>query len=71
MNRYPIEIFWSDEDDGYIALAPDLPGCSAWGKTEAEALREIHDAIAAWADACRKSGEPVPPPSVHAWRAVA
>ena len=30
---YPIEVFWSDEDDGYVAFAPDLAGASAWGKT--------------------------------------
>ena len=34
MTKYPIEVFWSDEDEGYIAVVPDLPGCSAWGKTE-------------------------------------
>jgi len=29
--KYPIEVFWSDEDEGFIAVVPDLPGCSAWG----------------------------------------
>jgi antitoxin HicB len=48
MTKYPIEVFWSDEDKGYIAVVPDLPGCSAWGKTEADAIREAQDAIAAW-----------------------
>lgn len=43
--KYLIEIFWSDEDEGHIAIVPDLPGCSAWGATEEEALREIHDAM--------------------------
>jgi len=63
MNKYPIEIFWSDEDEGYIALAPDLPGCNAWGHTEEEAIKELHDAMDAWISACDKSGEPVPEPS--------
>ncbi len=63
MNKYPIEIFWSDEDEGYIAIAPDLPGCNAWGHTEEEAIKELHDAMAAWIKACDKSGEPVPEPS--------
>jgi len=44
MRKYPIEVFWSDEDEGYIAVVPDLAGCSAWGKTEAEAIREARDA---------------------------
>lgn len=43
MNRYPLNIFWSTEDKGFIAEAPDLPGCSAWGETEAEAAREAQD----------------------------
>ena len=38
MTRYPIEVFGSEEDDGFIAVVPDLAGCSAWGKTEVEAL---------------------------------
>ncbi|MBT9099066.1 type II toxin-antitoxin system HicB family antitoxin [Methylovulum psychrotolerans] len=63
MNKYPIEIFWSDEDEGYIAIAHDLPGCNAWGHTEQEALIELHDAMAAWFIACDKSGEPRPEPS--------
>ena len=71
MNRYCIEIFWSDEDDGYIALVPDLPGCSAWGNTQEEALREIQNAVSAWIEACEKSGDPVPMPSRHAMRAAA
>ena len=37
--KFPIEVFWSDEDEGYIAVVPDLPGCNAGGKTEAEAIR--------------------------------
>lgn len=63
--RYAIEIFWSEKDDGYIAVVPDLPGCSAFGATPEEAAREIQDAIAAWLEACRAAGEPVPAPSHH------
>ena len=36
---------WTDEDEGYIAPAPDLPGCSAFGRTPEEAVRDIGDAI--------------------------
>ena len=62
-SRYPAYIFWSDEDEGFIALAPDLPGCSAFGSTQAEALRELQDAITAWRKAAAKAGHPIPPPS--------
>ena len=37
-SRYPAYIFWSVEDEGFIAIAPDLPGCSAFGGTQAEAF---------------------------------
>ena len=53
MTRYPLEIFWSEEDKGFIAEAPDLPGCSAWGATEANAAREAQRAIAAWLEAAK------------------
>jgi antitoxin HicB len=70
VNYYLIEIAWSDEDEGFIATAPDLPGCSAWGRTRAEAAREIEDAQAAWIEACEASGEPVPQPSTQARQAA-
>ena len=66
MVRYPIEVFWSGEDEGYIAIAPDLPGSSAWGETEAEAVKELHAAIGLWIKAARKVGNPVPKPSDRA-----
>jgi len=53
MHEYPIELFWSGEDKGYIAVVPDLPGCSGWGKSEAEAISEVHDAIEAWKQAAK------------------
>jgi predicted RNase H-like HicB family nuclease len=45
MNKYAIEIFYSEEDEGYIAIVPELPECSAFGETEEDALREIKVAI--------------------------
>lgn len=62
MNHYLIEIHWSDEDQGFIATVPDLPGCCAWGRSVADAAREIEDAQAAWIAACLSSGEPLPRP---------
>jgi len=63
MTRYPIEVFWSDEDDGFIAVVPDLAGCTAWGKTEVDAIREAHDAIASWIEAAASMKRAIPPPS--------
>lgn len=62
-NRYPAQVFWSDEDEGYIALATDLPGCSAFGETQQEALTELQSAIVAWIEAARAAGNPIPAPS--------
>ena len=61
--RYPLEVFWSNPDEGFMARAPDLPGCSAWGKDEGQAIREAHDAIAAWLKAAKAAGREIPEPS--------
>ena len=45
MGREKIEIFYSEEDEGYTAIAPEMPECSAFGETEEEALKEIKVAI--------------------------
>jgi predicted RNase H-like HicB family nuclease len=59
---YHINIFYSDEDGGYIADIPDLKACSAFGRTPEEALREVETAKAAWLESARDSGKPIPPP---------
>jgi antitoxin HicB len=61
--RYPIEVFYSNEDGGFIAVAKDLPGCSAFGKTPADAAAEIQHAIKAWREAAAAAGNLVPEPS--------
>lgn len=71
MNRYPIEIFWSDEDQAFIAIAPDLPGCSAGGATELEALQELQIAMQLWLEAAQAMGRPLPMPSRRVHQAVA
>ena len=62
MKDYHINIFYSNEDGGYIADLPDLPACSAFGATPAEALREIEIAKRAWLRAAKTEGEPIPKP---------
>ena len=64
--RYRAEIFWSDENYGYIAIAPELPGCNAFGETQEAALRELHDAIEAWIESARSVGKAVPEPMPRA-----
>jgi predicted RNase H-like HicB family nuclease len=60
---YPSEVLWSDEDEGFIALAPDMPGCSAFGATREEAERELQDGILAWIASAQNVGNPIPAPS--------
>ena len=63
MRKYPIEVFWSDKDEGYVAVVPDLAGCSVWGKTESEAMRGTRDAIEAWVKAAKSAKRSIPEPS--------
>lgn len=60
--KYAIEIFYSKEDEGYIAVIPELPGCSAFGETEEEALKEIKIAMELWITTAKNEGFKVPKP---------
>jgi len=62
MQDYHINIFYSDDDEGYIADIPDLEACSAFGETPDEALHEVQKAKDLWIKAARADGKPVPPP---------
>jgi predicted RNase H-like HicB family nuclease len=62
MGDYHINIFYSEEDGGYIADIPDLEACSAFGETPEEALREVQKAKLLWLEAARSERKPIPPP---------
>ena len=62
MKDYHINIFYSEEDAGYIADIPDLEVCSAFGATPDEALREVLLAKSAWIEAAREEGKLIPSP---------
>lgn len=62
MKDYHINIFFSEEDGGYIADIPDLEACSAFGTTPEEALREVQIAKEAWLAAARDCHKPIPEP---------
>jgi predicted RNase H-like HicB family nuclease len=59
-SKYRVEIFWSDEDGGYIANVPDLRYCSAFGESYEEALREVLVAMELHLDTLREEGRPTP-----------
>lgn len=62
MKDYHINVFYSEEDGGYIADIPDLEACSAFGKTPQEAVKQVEIAKAIWLEAAREAGKPVPSP---------
>lgn len=64
-SKYEIDIFWSEEDEAYIAVVPDLPYCSAWGETYEDALREIQVAIRGHLKVAGKYGDPIPQPKAR------
>jgi predicted RNase H-like HicB family nuclease len=62
MNKYAVEIVYSDKAEGYIAVVPELPGCSALADTEEEALMEIKNAITIWLSYAEVEKRTIPEP---------
>ena len=62
MVRYEVIIYWSKEDDAFIAEAPELPGCAADGATYQEALANIEVIIQEWIDTAKELGRTIPEP---------
>ncbi len=62
MYKYETIIYWSNEDEAFIAEVPELPGCMAHGNTQQEALSNAGDAIELWLDTAREHGDPIPEP---------
>ena len=60
--RYEIIIYWSNEDQLFIAEVPELPGCMAHGDTHEAALTNVKEAIELWIDTAKEFGDPVPEP---------
>lgn len=61
-HRYEIIIYWSDEDNSFIAVVPELPGCMAHGDTPEAALTNVNDAVQLWLETAREFGDPIPEP---------
>ena len=59
-DKYKVEIFYSEEDQGYIAVAPELKGCSAFGETKEQALQELDIAMALWIKVAIEDNEVLP-----------
>lgn len=62
MIRYEIIIYWSEDDQSFIAEVPELPGCAADGSTYQEALKNVEQIIKEWIETAQKLGRPIPQP---------
>jgi predicted RNase H-like HicB family nuclease len=62
MDRYEIIIYWSDDDDAFVAEVPELPGCAAHGNTHEDALGNAKTAMQLWIDTAKEFGDPIPEP---------
>ncbi|WP_040417458.1 type II toxin-antitoxin system HicB family antitoxin [Desulfonatronospira thiodismutans] len=62
MFKYETIIYWSEEDQAYLAEVPELPGCMAHGDSYEAALANVKEAIQLWIDTAREFGDPVPEP---------
>ncbi|MEK7205061.1 MAG: type II toxin-antitoxin system HicB family antitoxin [candidate division NC10 bacterium] len=62
MSKYEIVLFWSKEDQEFIAEVPELPGCMADGATRQEAIANAETVIREWIERARELGRPVPRP---------
>ena len=60
--KYEIIIFWSDEDNAFVAEVPELPGCMADGQTYQEALSNAQQIIQEWITTAKELGRTVPQP---------
>jgi predicted RNase H-like HicB family nuclease len=61
-SKYGIIIFWSEDDEAFVAEVPELPGCMADGKTYQEALENAEQIIDEWIETAQEEGRPIPQP---------
>jgi len=62
MYKYEVIVYWSEEDQAYIAEVPELPGCMADGETYEGALKNIQVTISEWIETARTLGREIPVP---------
>ena len=62
MHKYEVIIYWSAEDEIFVADVPELPGCMAHGATQEAALAQAQEAMQLWIDTAGEFGDPVPEP---------
>ena len=60
--KYEVIIYWSNDDNAFVAEVPELPGCMAHGETQSKALKSANEAIALWLGTAQELGRVVPEP---------
>ena len=61
-NKYEVIIYWSEEDQSYVAEVPELPGCMADGETYQDAIKNAEIVIQEWIETAHKLRRPIPQP---------
>ena len=61
-HTYEIIVYWSPQDNVYVAEVPELPGCMAHGTTQEDAVHNVNDAVDLWVDTAKEFGDPIPSP---------
>ena len=61
-HKYEVILYWSNEDEVFVAEVPELPGCMAHGHSQELALKNVNDAVELWLETAREFGNPVPEP---------
>jgi len=62
MTKYEVIIYWSDDDDSFIAEVPELPGCMADGTTYNEVMKRIQEVMDEWIETAKQLDRPIPEP---------
>ena len=62
MYKYEVILYWSNEDDAFVAEVPELPGCMAHGDTPEKALKSAKQAMQLWIDTAKEFGDLIPEP---------
>jgi predicted RNase H-like HicB family nuclease len=65
MHKYEIIIYWSEEDEVFVAEVPELKGCMAHGKTQSDAVININEAIELWIETAEEFGDEIPTPKTR------
>lgn len=65
MLNYEILIYWSNDDEAFVAEVPELPGCMAHGDTHESALASVKEAMQLWIDSAKEAGDSIPEPKRH------